>query len=483
MTPRKAKIGLAIALVLVLTGGVVALVRTAVDWGHTHVVAYFDNSTGVYTGDHVVILGVPVGKIDKIEPLPDRVKISFSIDNKYKVPADAKAVILSPSLVTIRAIQLTPAYTGGPAMPDHAVIPRERTAVPKEFDDLRQELEKLADTLQPTQPGGVSTLGAFVNTSAANLRGQGPAIRDTIIKLSQAVSALGDHSDDLFGTLKNLSILVSALRDSSGVLRQLNQNLAAVTGQLSNDPNEVGNAVRDLNDLVGDLTTFVADNRDALGTTSDKVASVSQAVAESLDDIKQTLHIAPVAFQNFLNIYQPAQGTLSGALALNNFSDTIQFLCSAVQAASRLGADQSAKLCVQYLAPIIKNRQYNFPPLGENLFVGADARPNEVTYSEDWMRPDYIPPPPPKGPPTEASRSVAPPPNGPLPPANSIYNFFGEPADPYHGFHGQPYVPARPENPVPKDPATGLPIPANPPTAADPAAGLPGLMVPPGSKR
>jgi phospholipid/cholesterol/gamma-HCH transport system substrate-binding protein len=111
-----------------------------------------------------------------------------------------------------------------------------------------------------------------------------------------------------------------------------------------------------------------------------------------LDDIKQTLHVAPTAFQNFINIYQPAQAALSGALAINNFANPISFLCGAIQAASRLGNEQSAKLCVQYLAPIIKNRQYNFPPLGENLLVGASARPNEVTYSEDWMRPDYVPP-------------------------------------------------------------------------------------------
>ena len=188
---------------------------------------------------------MPVGKIDKIEPQPDRVKITFWYNDKYKVPADAKAVILSPSLVTPRSIQLTPAYTGGPAMADGAVIPQERTAVPVEWDDFRQQLEKLTQTLQPTQPGGVSTLGAFVNTAADNLRGQGPDIRDTIIKLSQAISALGDHSDDLFGTFKNLSTLVSALRDSSGLLRQLNQNLAAVTDLLADDPNEVGNAVRE----------------------------------------------------------------------------------------------------------------------------------------------------------------------------------------------------------------------------------------------
>jgi phospholipid/cholesterol/gamma-HCH transport system substrate-binding protein len=114
---------------------------------------------------------------------------------------------------------------------------------------------------------------------------------------------------------------------------------------------------------------------------------------DSIGDIKQTLHVAPTTFQNFINIYQPAQGTLTGVLALTNFSNTISFLCGAVQAAARLGAEQSSKLCVQYLAPIIKNRQYNFPPLGENLFVGASARPNEITYSEDWMRPDYVAPP------------------------------------------------------------------------------------------
>ena len=55
------------------------------------------------------------------------------------------------------------------------MIPQGRTAVPVEFDDFRQQLEKLTESLQPTQPGGVSPLGAFINTTADNLRGQGLA--------------------------------------------------------------------------------------------------------------------------------------------------------------------------------------------------------------------------------------------------------------------------------------------------------------------
>jgi len=112
-----------------------------------------------------------------------------------------------------------------------------------------------------------------------------------------------------------------------------------------------------------------------------------------------------------------------------------------VQAASRLNAEQSAKLCVQYLAPIIKNRQYNFPPIGQNLFIGAQARPNEITYSEEWMRPNYIPPQPPTGPPPVAPDGSAPPP----PP--------------------------------------GPPLPAEAVVATNPADGLQGLMVPQGAGR
>ena len=393
MKRSNARIGLAAVLVLTFIAGVAAVRHSFAETRKTTVVAYFANSNGIFVGDEVRILGVAVGRINKIEPRPTRVKITFSYDSKYQVPADAKAVILSPSLVTARAIQLTPAYTGGPQMANDAVIPQERTAVPVEWDDLRQDLKKLTQMLQPTR-NGVSPLGSLVTTAANNLRGQGPTIRDTIVKLSQAVSALGDHSNDLFSTVKNLSILVSALQSSGDLMRQLNQNLASVTASLSNDPNEVANAVAALGDVVGDVRNFVADNRDALGTTSDTLASVSATLNQSLDEIKQALHTAPTELQNFMNIYQPAQGTLTGAPAFTNFANPIAFLCGAVQAASRLGYDQSAKLCVQYLAPIIKNRQYNFPPLGENLVVGAAARPNEVTYSEDWMRPDYVPPAP-----------------------------------------------------------------------------------------
>jgi phospholipid/cholesterol/gamma-HCH transport system substrate-binding protein len=414
--------------------GIVGAVRISERNSRTVVVAYFDNSTGLFVGDDVRIRGVRVGKVERIEPQPQRAMITFWFDRKFKVPAEALAVILSPQLVSGRAIQLTPPYSGGATMDSGAVIPQKRTAVPVEWDDVRKQLERLTAMLQPTTPGGVSTLGGLINTAADNLRGQGANIRDTIIELSKTLSVLDDHRTDLFGTIKNLSLLVSALRDSSDLLGQLNLNLAAVSGLLSDDPTKVGQAVEDLNSVVGDVRSFVAENREPIGVASEKLASISTAVADSINDIEQALHITPTVLANFNNIYEPANGSLTGALMVNNFSNPLAFLCGAIQAASRLGAEQAAKLCVQYLAPIVKNRQYNFPPLGENLFLNAQARPNEVTYSENWMRPDFVPP-------------VA-------------------------------------DSPVPAavEPGTSTPLPAEAPVpvANDPTTGLPGLMMPAG---
>lgn len=389
---RSPRAFLAVSLIAVLLAGMFVTLRLGERASRTEVVAYFDNTNGLFAGDDVRIRGVRVGRVITIEPQPLRAKVTFWFDRRHKVPADAKAVILSPQLVTGRAIQLTPPYSGGPAMTDGAVISQQRTAVPVEWDDIRAQLERLTDLLQPTKPGGVSTLGALINTAADNLRGQGGSIRDTVLRLSQTVSVLSDHRQDLFGTVRNLATLVSALRDSGDLLGQLNVNLAAVSALLADDPGKVSRAIEDLNAVVGDVGDFVAENREPIGIASDRLASISVAVAESLDDLKQTLHLAPTVAANFNNIYEPANGSLTGALQVNNFANPISFLCGAIQAASRLGAEQASKLCVQYLAPIVKNRQYNFPPLGENLFVGAQARPNEVTYSEEWLRPDYVPP-------------------------------------------------------------------------------------------
>jgi phospholipid/cholesterol/gamma-HCH transport system substrate-binding protein len=107
-TKRIATIAVTSVLAIALLAGGGVAVGWAAKTGRMHIVAYFDNTNGLFHGDEVRILGVAVGSIDTIEPQPNRAKVTFWVDGKYKIPLGVKAAVLSPQLVTSRAIQLTP---------------------------------------------------------------------------------------------------------------------------------------------------------------------------------------------------------------------------------------------------------------------------------------------------------------------------------------------------------------------------------------
>ena len=61
----------------------------------------------------------------------------------------------------------------------------------------------------------------------------------------------------------------------------------------------------------------------------------------------------------------------TGLPVVANFANPMQFICSSIQAGSRLGYQESAELCAQYLAPIMDAIKFNFPPFGVNMFATA----------------------------------------------------------------------------------------------------------------
>jgi phospholipid/cholesterol/gamma-HCH transport system substrate-binding protein len=76
-----------------------------------------------------------------------------------------------------------------------------------------------------------------------------------------------------------------------------------------------------------------------------------------------------------------------GIPVIANFANPLQFVCSSIQAGSRLGYQESAELCAQYLAPILDAIKFNYPPFGVNQFVTAMTLPKQISYSEPRLQP------------------------------------------------------------------------------------------------
>ena len=86
-------------------------------------------------------------------------------------------------------------------------------------------------------------------------------------------------------------------------------------------------------------------------------------------------------------IYHPSHGSVVAIPEITSFANPMQFICSSVQAGSRLGYQESAELCAQYLAPVLDAIKFNYFPFGFNGFSTAEVLPKEVAYSEPRLQP------------------------------------------------------------------------------------------------
>ncbi|GAA4540138.1 MCE family protein [Amycolatopsis samaneae] len=307
----------AIVLALVVAG---ALWWTLKDAGRTHLTAYFAGTVGLYEGNSVKMLGVDVGTITKIQPMGNQVKVDLQYDRSVPVPADAKALIVSPSLVSDRYVQLAPAYTGGPRIGDGAVIPLDRTEVPLEVDQLASSLSKVSKSLGPNGANKNGSLSDLLNTAAKNVDGNGQALHDTITKLGQAAGTLQGNSGDLFKTVENLGQFSQTLVNSDGQVRQFERQLADVSGYLAGEKDNLAATVRQLGNTLTSVQSFIEQNRGRVKSNVDKLASVTKVLVDQRSALAETLDVAPLGLSNLVNTYNGSSGTLDARPLLNELT-------------------------------------------------------------------------------------------------------------------------------------------------------------------
>ena len=290
--------------------------------------ADFVRAVGLFPGSDVRILGVKVGEVLEVEPRGDRVRVDFEFTPEHPVPADATAAVVAPSLVSDRYVQLLPAYTAGPRMASGAHIPMERTAVPVELDRVSQSLDDLMVALGPTGANEEGALSRLLETSAANLDGNGQALHDTTRDLSKAVQAFSEGRGDLFSTVKNLNTFSETVAANDAQVRRLNTNLASVTTSLDAERDDLSAALANLAVALDEVTSFVRDNRALLKDDVARLADVTGSVVEKRNELAETLDNAPVALSNLQLAYNARSGTLDTRANVEGLDKPGLLLCS-----------------------------------------------------------------------------------------------------------------------------------------------------------
>jgi phospholipid/cholesterol/gamma-HCH transport system substrate-binding protein len=307
--------------------------------------AHFPRTISVYEGSEVRVLGVPVGTVDTVTPSGTDVVVTMSYDAKTLVPADAEAVIIAPSLVGDRFIQLTPVYEGGEVLEDGATLQEDQTSVPLELDQIYSSLDDLNVALGPTGANRNGALTDLLETTADNFGGQGEQFHQTIEDFSRFSQTLDNNKEELFGSAAALQGFIGTLAENDQTVRDFNQSLGDVATMLSGERGELKASLRNLGIAMSQISTFVRDNREVLGRNIRGLNRVAKVLVKQRGALDEILTAGPLALNNLYLTYNPQAGTLDtrsnqGEVEGQIAADPEAFLCGIVSQ-----ADTSGEIC------------------------------------------------------------------------------------------------------------------------------------------
>ncbi len=352
------------------------------------ITAYFTTTTAIYPGDEVRVAGVKVGTIKAIDPEGTRAKMTLSVDRDVPIPADARAVIVAQNLVAARYVQLAPAYESrGPVMRDGATIPLEHTAVPVEWDQVKAQLMRLATDLGPEGQVSTTAVGRVIDSAADAMRGNGDKLRQTIAQLSGVGRILAEGSGNVVEIIKGLQLFVTALRDSGTQIVQFEDRLATVSSVVDANRSDLDAALKDLSDAVGEVKRFIAGSRDQTAEQIQRLVDVTQNLVDHRMSLENVLHVAPNAFANGYNVYNPDMGDAVGAFAMANFANPVQLICSGIGAVENVTSAETGEVVRAVPRPGTAIVELQLPADPVQRLPRQVSEPRQLVYSDPRLAP------------------------------------------------------------------------------------------------
>ena len=275
--------------------------------------AQFDSAAGLYEGNTVAVLGMPVGEVTAIRPKSGYVEVDFTVDESVSIPADVQAVTISNSILTDRQIELTPPYRDGPTLRNHDTIGLNRTKTPVEFARVLDVLDKLSTSLRGDGAGN-GPVADVVNSAAEIADGNGQQMKDSLGELSDALRLSENRGavtkEQLTTIIRNLSSLMEAAATNDATLREFGSTIRALSQILADERLGSGTTGKTFEDVIAQVGDVLTKHRE---TIKQIVANGNVAATTTVDhqrDLAEFLDLTPMTLDNLYNAIDQKNGSV-----------------------------------------------------------------------------------------------------------------------------------------------------------------------------
>lgn len=293
--------------------------------------ADFENVAGLYAGNEVSVLGVPVGVVDSVTPRGSYVEVVMSVDRDVRIPAEAMAALVSPQLITNRHVELAPAYTGsGPELADGAHLPLSRTRTPVELDRILANFDQLGEALKGDSQGGPMASRVLFPL----LDGNGDRLRETLDELSAAFELTFANKDQIANTVIELGEITQIIADNDQTVRDFSGRITELVALFGQQSPGLQAVLTQLDDFITNTSSVVGQNQDQLAGALTKFVAIAAQMRANARNLTEIIDVGPLMFQNFDNAISREHQALRLHGLLDKIvldSEVVSLFCERVQ--------------------------------------------------------------------------------------------------------------------------------------------------------
>ncbi len=261
-------------------------------------------SGGLYKTSNVTYRGIQIGKVTDVEPTERGARATMSIDNRYKIPANAVANVHSVSAIGEQYLDLVSTGNANQYLADGQTI--TQGTVP---DEVGPALDSANRGLEVLPKEKIDTL---LSEASQAVGGLGPALQRLVDSTTNIASDFKDNLTPVNDIIRNSAPVLDSQANSRDAIAQWAANLNAIGAQAAEQDAALRGGLQQAAPTLDQLNAVFSGVQDSLPQTLANLEIVIDMLKRYHKGVEQALVILPQGAsiaQTATSIY-PGEGLL-----------------------------------------------------------------------------------------------------------------------------------------------------------------------------
>jgi phospholipid/cholesterol/gamma-HCH transport system substrate-binding protein len=247
--------------------------------------AELPRSGGLYATANVTYRGTTIGKVTDVEPTERGARATMSIDNKFKIPADASANVHSVSAIGEQYLDLVSTGNPGQYFSDGQTI--TDSTVPSEVGPALDQANAGLDALPRDK------IDALLTETSQAVGGLGPSLQRLVDSTTNIAQGFKDNLPQVNDIIEHSAPILDSQVNSGDAIEQWSRNLNVLASQSAEQDAALRSSLQQAAPTADQLNAVFGGVRDSLPQTLANLSVVFDMLKRYHKGVEQALVVLP----------------------------------------------------------------------------------------------------------------------------------------------------------------------------------------------